>query len=791
MRRKKRITGPVLAAAIMVVSLSLGTTATWSSEPGDDVPWDKIYHHTAESFVTISYHLKKSDRPLKSDRGGYRYGRNDVPQLMLSKSTIEMFGVIISSKGEVLTIDENPCPPDTIASITVTGPDDVVMPAEPDRLLLKAPCKVLRILGELPATWQALEFAELGEVTPNTKLYAATITADEENHIHIRPCEYSSSWRGGAQGDACLRISDVRWVGVICNRQGQPVGLTSRGEISLGPTGFAWRGKDILADAGVSAEQQKKLEEQLEQDFAKNIYEITITFRPEPKEEEEFDFGGGFSYGRYRSGGSSSKELLLYGLSFADNKLLIPRLLSREQVEGIDTIVVKVDDKKIPASFGGVLKQCSVTVVELQEGRLPQAIAFSPNGKIVQTEPFWAVFVHELAGMEVLVEYTRWIDKVQGYADKWYPTSQRSIPLNSWLLDRQGRLIGFYGNARHEHDRLVPYLLGKDYRRRISYTSSSGEISRSTTSRRRYSYGSDYRLFEADELAQILDNLPNNYDEHIRHLSKDEQKRRVWLGVEYTQLSKEMVKQMNLRDQTEDGRIGLMINRVYPGSPAAKLGLAEGDLLLEIAVEGAPWPIELVPDRRDDYELPDFDEVDIPKEFEAMGIRMPRKRPWRSRGNYLTQMLGQIGAGTHVKLSFIHEGESMERESVIEQAPRDMLSAAKYKNEKLGLIVKDLTYEVRAALHLDEDDTAVVIAQVKEGMPAALARIKRYELVRAVDGEQIDSVETFEKLIAQAQQANKASVRLTVEWMGKTRLADVKFEAKEPSDVLRSLVPGL
>jgi len=346
--------------------------------------------------------------------------------------------------------------------------------------------------------------------------------------------------------------------------------------------------------------------------------------------------------------------------------------------------------------------------------------------------------------------------------------------------------------ARHEYDRIKQYLLGSQYNRFRGYRSSSNQMRRSKGPQQHYGYGSeDIRLFESVQLADMLSELPDNYDTRIRHLDKDQQRRRVWLGVEYTHLDKEMVKQMDLRDQTQDGRIGLMVNRIYPGSPAARLGLAEGNVLLEIAVDGLPWPIELMPDKREDYDMPDFEDVDIPKEFEAMGFRMPRKRPWRSRDNYLTRMLDDIGVGTTVKLSYIQAGETVQKEFVVEQSPPDMLSAAKYKTDKLGLTVKDLTYEVRAALHLGEDDVAVVVAQVEQGKPAALARIELYELIRAVDGVQVNSVESFEKLITEAQQANKPSVRLTVEWIGKTRLADLKFEAKGASGVLKSLIPGL
>jgi ligand-binding sensor protein len=147
----------------------------------------------------------------------------------------------------------------------------------------------------------------------------------------------------------------------------------------------------------------------------------------------------------------------------------------------------------------------------------------------------------------------------------------------------------------------------------------------------------------------------------------------------------------------------------------------------------------------------------------------------------LAKLLGEIGQGTTVKLSYIHGAKTLEKDFTIQQAPRDMLSAAKYKNDKLGLTVKDVTYEVRAALRLDPNEPAIVAVKVEQGTPAALARINTYELIRAVDSVSIDSVETFEKLLAQAQEAKKDSIRVTVEWMGKTRLADLKFEARAPA----------
>jgi S1-C subfamily serine protease len=174
-----------------------------------------------------------------------------------------------------------------------------------------------------------------------------------------------------------------------------------------------------------------------------------------------------------------------------------------------------------------------------------------------------------------------------------------------------------------------------------------------------------------------------------------------------------------------------------------------------------------------------------------MGYQMPRRRPWPSRANYLTSLLADIGRDATVKLIYIHGAETVEKEFAIQQAPRDAISAAKYKNEKLGLTVKDVTYEVRAALRLKAEEPAVVVTKVEQGTPAALARINTFELIRAVDGASVDSVETLEKLIAEAQKAQKESIRVTVEWMGKTRLADLKFEARVPAGgLLNSLLQG-
>ncbi len=782
----------VLSAAVVMAAFVAFPAGAGSAQSNDEEPSQKVYQNTARSLVIVSYHLKKSERPYMNDAGA-EWGQRSVLQHILNKNALDTVGVILNDQGEIFTFEREPTYREVVERITVQGPDGTSVPARAGRLLVKAPGRIVQLEGKLPAGWQPLACAEQGEVTPETRLYVATIRADKQYHLYVKPCEYGCGWGGSEEQGPCLQVPGLSAAGVLCNSEGRPVGVTCMDQLDLGPGGPAWRGKDILADAGISDEQQKQLEDKIKQEFARNIYEIRIMPRLEPQEEEEYDFGGRYRFARY-SDSEDGEEMLVYGLGIADNRLLIPEALDKELVAKIDTITVKVDDQDVPARFGGVLRACAATVVELPEGKLPRIASFPADGQVPRIEPFWSACASELAGMDVRTEVGRWVDKGQGYEDKWYPVLEKAVTTGSWLLDRQGRLIGFLGEARYEHTRLEPYLLGSDQGRYRSYPASYARMRRSMMMMGpawRPEYVGDTRVFDGTAMMKILGDLPANYDPHIRHLAKDEQKRRVWLGVEYTSPDKEMVKQMGLREPTQDGRIGLVVNRVYAGSPAAQMGLAEGDVLLKLAVPGAPWPIELAAHEGEGPEMPDMDEADIPKEFAALGMEMPRRRPWPSQDNYLNQLLGDVGQGATVKLSYIHGTETLEKEFTIQQAPRDMLSAAKYKDEKLGLTAKDVTYEVRAALRLKPDEPAVVVTKVERGTPTALARINAYELIRAVDGTPVDNVEALEKLIAQAQEAKKDSVRLTVEWMGKTRLADLKFEAKAPAGgLLNSLLPG-
>ena len=74
----------------------------------------------------------------------------------------------------------------------------------------------------------------MGELTAETKLYAASIGVGKYYHIYVRGCEYGLNWDNSMDCGHCLRVPGVYSAGVLCNADGKPVGVTCLDEISLG-----------------------------------------------------------------------------------------------------------------------------------------------------------------------------------------------------------------------------------------------------------------------------------------------------------------------------------------------------------------------------------------------------------------------------------------------------------------------------------------------------------------------------------------------------------------------------
>ena len=154
----------VLRISILVAILA---SVAQADSPDANDPSQRICEQTASSFVMVSYHLKKSERPYLNG-GDSEYGQQSILQGILNKNSLDAVGVIVGDKGEVFTYEREPAHWEVIDHITIKGVDGTVVPAKADRLLVKAPGRIVRIEGALPAGWKPLTFADCGPVTPTT-----------------------------------------------------------------------------------------------------------------------------------------------------------------------------------------------------------------------------------------------------------------------------------------------------------------------------------------------------------------------------------------------------------------------------------------------------------------------------------------------------------------------------------------------------------------------------------------------------------------------------------------------
>ena len=111
----------------------------------------------------------------------------------------------------------------------------------------------------------------------------------------------------------------------------------------------------------------------------------------------------------------------------------------------------------------------------------------------------------------------------------------------------------------------------------------------------------------------------------------------------------------------------------------------------------------------------------------------------------------------------------------VQQAPLDYDSAKRFRDRKIGLTVRDLTYEVRHALKMSKDAPGVVVSKIEEGTAAAVAKIDEGELVTRINSAEVVSVEDFENKIDSARQSNADTVKVEIVRLGKTRVADLSL----------------
>lgn len=544
---------------------------------------------------------------------------------------------------------------------------------------------------------------------------------------------------GGMENDPGLRTVDL-----VLGPGAAPIGLRFGGGMDVDEG--VWRGADVLADREVPLASLEERERTLAQ--ARTRARVEVRLRTTKRDDRE---DGGFG------GDDEDDRFEHWGFAVAPDLLVVVGRIEPDAVRRIESVRWKVDDGPgEPASYAGRVRGLDAYLV-----RVPGA-AFAPLPAEQPPVPGigGAVLMHHTAwrggARRDQVEYNRVLGWGRRYGDHLDLALERSVEEGSLLLDLEGRVLGVCA--------------------RLDPEDKEDTLGGGGRAPRRDRGGFSLRAVLFAEVGPPAA-LAQDPDTRVMPQEEEASKRLPWLGVETTGLTKGVADLLDISAATRDGRRGLLVGRVYPASPAAAAGIVEGDILLSAKRTEGPGsalpPVDLA-EARGGW----FNPWAMFEDGEDAAAQV-----WPSQDNAVNRLLKTWGEGTPYELTWLRSvGAAREPRTAVlrvELSPPTYDSAPRARDEGTGLSVRDLTFEVRAALRLAPTAPGVIVARVEPGSPAAQARIARNELLQEVDGAPVASSADLARALEAARTAGKEGVRVVVRRLDKTRLVDLGLAPRE------------
>ena len=183
-----------------------------------------------------------------------------------------------------------------------------------------------------------------------------------------------------------------------------------------------------------------------------------------------------------------------------------------------------------------------------------------------------------------------------------------------------------------------------------------------------------------------------------------------WLGVNISDPSYEFMKEMDL-----EGREGAFVYDVFRKSPADKAGILPGDLITHVNGKAL-----------DD-------------------------------SNDLINIVADLPAGRFSTFTIVRQGENLTLN--VKTAIRDDDVESASSGIWPGFVAVHITDEIRERLDLDKRKGDLVIANVREGSPAAIAGLKPGDIIREMNGNKVRDVQEF---YTELNDEKKRNLELTI-----------------------------
>jgi serine protease Do len=177
--------------------------------------------------------------------------------------------------------------------------------------------------------------------------------------------------------------------------------------------------------------------------------------------------------------------------------------------------------------------------------------------------------------------------------------------------------------------------------------------------------------------------------------------KKAWLGCETQVITRQMAEQLGRTDLT-----GFRVTQAYRGGAAEKAGVKVGDLIL--AVDGEKLT------------------ASAPEHFEE-----------------LATLIRQYKVGATAELSILRGTEDLKVPVELAVSPKPSREMKQYRDENFEITVRDLCFFDKAREQWPEEQTGVLVGELRPGGWAALGRLNVGDLVLSIDGSDVANVDAF------------------------------------------------
>ena len=712
---------------VLLLSLSILIAASVAvAEPTPLAKQTTIIAAVESGLVTVEYTLRYDQgKPPEGTRAQYvcpncgnMHTRNRGKDLIKEERPLEEAAFLLD-KTTLVTLDIG-LEPRFIKQIRVTAGKEHVA-AEIVGYALGQNAAFLKLARPLKST-KPLVFDAKGA---GPYLTVERTDVNGESTVNLKPM--ATSLYVDRKGKAVSQLPGPK---LIVTSNGVPVAVAMGAEL---PADGSWRGSPAGWDQLSKKEHSDKLDA-LKALTDNSIVRVCMKLRsPKAKPGDSYSYGR--SYGSSRSGmlDTSATEVNAVGVVTGKKRLLVLAKLSDEitaRIEKINIIGAAGDSRE--GTFVGTLKEYGAIVVDTKES-FSSPISLSKTPLLELRHMLLPSATIRVSGEERTSHlwHGRMSACARGRKRKMYPVLSGST-LNTFFFTPAMKLAVLPVVPREP----VSLSAGDRYRSESPVPTPSGHIQPLLAAR-----------------ASDLD--PNNVP-----LSEERAERVAWMGIDLQRMDKNLARANKCSEQTSNGETGALVTFVYPDGPGAKAGITVGMVLLRLTLENEPMPINVKIDRERSPAPFQWSRLDeIRAEYLA---RMPA--PWLPVSTGFNRLLTECGIGKKYTAEFFSNGKIVKKDLVISKSPTHYGSAAKHKCKRLGITVRDLTFEVRRYLQKGKDDPGIVISKAEPGSKASVAGIKRYELITHIDGEPVTDVKAYIKLIGAKEKLN-----VTVGRMAATR----------------------